>query len=683
MWLIARCWEQMLFFMLLVSKIHGSDCTHPGTGLEQNSDILRINPRIQAKLRAFQGSGRSAAGAGASKLVFTRADKISSPSSEQPATTTVVSFCPDKCTCNITISNQLQVICDDHFENDFPIETLRKDVEILRIVPRCRRRESGPNDSDCLELQENHLNLGPNFKYLRLLKVLVITHSNIPNIGIRTLWGLTGLRVLDLSRNQLTTIVDKNFDGLYSLKEIYFDGNQIKSMVSAAFRHVTQLELLSLRSNRIQDLAPRIFFKLRNLRFLDLSGNKLEHIDGGVFVDTPNLESFSCESCSLFQLDLPLNVELAKLGHLYLSNNTFQAQTDIHPKFLRNVQTLDLSRNLITILDPFESQGLKSLNVARNNISKIEDCSLCNTSIQHLDIGFNRMAYLNVKMFHEDVRSLQSMALSGNWINLVSLEHTLHRLPTLERLSLDHTGIVNVPTGLLRGNPELKHLNLSQNLLVDLEPMAFDHLEHLETLDLSSNFLMGLSMQFFQEVERKKRLRMVYLQNNQWKCDRCHIKPLIHFLKNSLMYWGSCFKKDSPLCLKCSKPTHLLHVPIEELPDEGSLPDCEPLFQQVHFGSTVHQSPKESWDTNSPYVAIGVAASLLTILVIILIIRYRHYGVYMTHEEGHLVDGDDELLRNPVVILDRNSESYVNLKYPILPDDSPRSTTSTSILHQG
>ena len=65
---------------------------------------------------------------------------------------------------------------------------------------------------------------------------------------------------------------------------------------------------------------------------------------------------------------------------------------------------------------------------------------------------------------------------------------------------------------LSQGTHNLKHLNLSQNLLVDLEPTVFQHLEKLETLDLSSNFLMGLSMQFFQEVEKKKKLRMVYLQ---------------------------------------------------------------------------------------------------------------------------------------------------------------------------
>lgn len=492
--------EHLLFFTCLVYKIHGSDCHTPGSGIVHGGEILRINPQIQERLKTFQGAD--------SKVISTRENKGGANGGTTDDTKSVVSFCPQKCQCNITLSNQLQVVCTDHFANNFPIETLRKDVEILKIVPKCLNHDK----DHCVEREPNHLNLGPNFKYLRLLKVLVITDSNIPNIGIRTLWGLSGLRILDLSRNQLTTIVDKNFDGLYSLKEIRFNNNHIKSMVSAAFRHVTQLEVLSLRHNRIHDLAPRIFFKLRNLKILDLSGNKIEHVDGGVFVDTPNLECFACEGCSLFQLDLPLNVELHQLSSLLLPNNTFQSQSDIHPKFLRNVQVLDLSRNFLGILEPFESRALQTLKVARNNITKISDCALCNTSIQHLDLGFNRMAYLNGKMFPEDIKSLQSLTLSGNWVNLVSLEHTLHRLPTLESLDLDHTGIVNVPNGLLRGNPSLRHLNLSQNLLVDLEPLAIDHLEKLETLDLSSNFLMGLSMQFFQEVEKKKRLRMVYLQ---------------------------------------------------------------------------------------------------------------------------------------------------------------------------
>lgn len=79
----------------------------------------------------------------------------------------------------------------------------------------------------------------------------------MPNIGVRTLWGLSGLRVLNLSRNNLTNLVDKNFDGLYSLKELHLDGNYIRSMISASFRHIQQLEILSLRDNLIDGESNR------------------------------------------------------------------------------------------------------------------------------------------------------------------------------------------------------------------------------------------------------------------------------------------------------------------------------------------------------------------------------------------------------------------------------------------
>ena len=71
------------------------------------------------------------------------------------------------------------------------------------------------------------------------------------------------------------------------------------------------------------------------------------------------------------------------------------------------------------------------------------------------------------------------------------------------------------------------------------------------------------------------------------------------------------------------------------------------------------------WNTNSPYVAAGVAAVLVAAFAAAVVVRYRHYGVYETHEDDQLVD-DEDLLRNPVVVLDRNQESYVNLKYPVL-----------------
>ena len=100
--------------------------------------------------------------------------------------------------------------------------------------------------------QENELSLGPTFQYLRQLKELRIKHSRIPNIGRKTLWGLSGLEILDLSHNALSTVIEPNFDTLYSLRELYLNDNTIKSIVSAAFRHATKLQILSLANNMLE-----------------------------------------------------------------------------------------------------------------------------------------------------------------------------------------------------------------------------------------------------------------------------------------------------------------------------------------------------------------------------------------------------------------------------------------------
>ena len=71
----------------------------------------------------------------------------STASSESSPPPSVVSFCPGRCECNISLSNQLQVVCAGHFENDFPIGTMRKDVEVLKILATAIRDDL-PDNAD-------------------------------------------------------------------------------------------------------------------------------------------------------------------------------------------------------------------------------------------------------------------------------------------------------------------------------------------------------------------------------------------------------------------------------------------------------------------------------------------------------------------------------------------------------
>ena len=63
----------------------------------------------------------------------------------------------------------------------------------------------------------------------------------------------------------------------------------------------------------------------------------------------------------------------------------------------------------------------------------------------------------------------------------------------------------------------------------------------------------------------------------------------------------------------------------------------------------------------SQYLAICVLLTVLFIVLVMVVSKYRHYGVYLTGEEE---DKENNILTNPVTVLDKNSESYIDLRYP-------------------
>ncbi len=89
-------------------------------------------------------------------------------------------------------------------------------------------------------------------------------------------------------------------------------------------------------------------------------------------------------------------------------------------RLLKSLQVLDLSLNSLSALPALDSRGLKTLNLERNNVSRIATCALCNTSLQDLNLvtifkeirnyyskqvfygiflqAYNRVAKLNVNM---------------------------------------------------------------------------------------------------------------------------------------------------------------------------------------------------------------------------------------------------------------------------------------------
>ena len=72
----------------------------------------------------------------------------------------------DAFTCYILC--KFQVVCNGHFgDNKLPLDQLRKDVEILRIVPTSTKcAQVGVHGETHCTLVENRLTLGPIYKVI-------------------------------------------------------------------------------------------------------------------------------------------------------------------------------------------------------------------------------------------------------------------------------------------------------------------------------------------------------------------------------------------------------------------------------------------------------------------------------------------------------------------------------------
>lgn len=73
-------------------------------------------------------------------------------------------------------------------------------------------------------------------------------------------------------------------------------------------------------------------------------------------------------------------------------------------------------------------------------------------------------------------------------------------------------GLVSVSPSIFQGTKHLEKLNLSSNLLTDLQPGLIEALPRLVSLDLSLNLFGGLEGGFFNSVSSSLTLEMVYLQ---------------------------------------------------------------------------------------------------------------------------------------------------------------------------
>jgi len=344
---------------------------------------------------------------------------------------------------------------------------------------------------------------------------LYLSENKLTKIRYKWFNGLFRLQTLFLDKNQIEEIETNSFEKLNNLIELRLESNQVKIIKNEMFFDKTKLKILNLYHNDIESLETIPFNTLRALKTLHLFSNKITSIKFGNFIHLVNLEELNLDKNEIGSFDANTFIGLEKLLVLDLSANKIKRLVDGVFHGLINVKTLDLHLNDIDRIEIntfTELEKLEYLILDSNQISTLKNAKF-NAKLNRLSLRFNMLSNLN----DINSKSLKYLYVSNNRIQDINFKISL--LPNLEHLDLSQNRLINIREESFSDLDKLKYLNLSFNRL-DLESKFnnvsyFKNQSRLETLDLSFNEIKYLDTNLtFKYLESLKTLN---LANNKLK----------------------------------------------------------------------------------------------------------------------------------------------------------------------
>ncbi|KAI9380596.1 hypothetical protein POPTR_016G120532v4 [Populus trichocarpa] len=312
--------------------------------------------------------------------------------------------------------------------------------------------------------------------------------------------------------------LDASLAKLQSLSIIRLSSNNLSSPVPEFLANYSKLTALQLSSCQLNGIFPQAIFQVPTLEILDLSDNKFLQGSFPEFHQNLSLQTLLLSNTN-FSGTLPQSIgELQKLSRIELVGEIPSS----HWEGLRSLTHVDLGYNAFNGSIPsslFAIPSLQKIQLSNNRFGGQipEFPNVSSSLLDTLDLSSNNLLEGSIPSSVFGLAKLNVLELSSNKLNGTLQLHWIQKLLNLTTLGLSYNNLrVNASGGNsnisslpqikklrlascdlgmfpdLRNQSKLFHLDLSDNQITGPVPGWISELSLLQYLNLSRNLLVDL-----------------------------------------------------------------------------------------------------------------------------------------------------------------------------------------------
>ncbi|XP_043525446.1 leucine-rich repeat neuronal protein 1-like isoform X1 [Frieseomelitta varia] len=503
------------------------------------------------------------------------------------------------CSCTISINEEQEINCHGkHLANNdmlnFDLLTLNNHQVLNKLVL---------SKNNIVNLPRNLL------KKLQFLKNLDLSENIIEKIYTTMFIDLNSLENLNLSKNSLKTFDDSLLEVLPALLSLNLSYNYIDSIEHLMNNTITKINTLDLSHNNIFSLPKEFSASLLNLQYLDLSFNKIHSLENCNLIHLHSLKAIYINNNFIITLDmqaLPNTLIELHSGYNQISEILYN---------LVHIEILNLQHNNISALHTnLITNNLQSLNISGNMLSNLPN--VISENLKVLDISNNKLTYIPEVISIKNFPLLFQLDVTDNPIENLTINSDLklnlfvaNKINMLKNIEKDTLANLRPPSN------DCINLTISNNkMLTFIHEDALRHM-NLCSLDLSNNQLSYVGQKLIMHSSNFT-IYSVNLQGNPLKCN-CALQWMLNDLVPQLYTTQPRLLDD----LRCAWPPQISHIRMVHWygwKDQVFCTSTSILKENLtmNVASVVTTEVIHFDSSTGLLIVVGIATTVLTLLIV-------------------------------------------------------------------